>query len=179
MPNSNPSTYLRKKNLWVVHKSCICMSTMEKHKNNNNHKTSQFLTFTVAISTVLSSPLYPSGALEEFKNMPIYECTLAQTPLHEHVRERLSEKVAVVFSPSCNATQPATINLVSRNVGSQRIPIKSCTVCVCVCVCTITVFVCSRKCYSHQSAVQPIQTCRPNSLPPPSDIQCSQYRAAP
>lgn len=35
--------------------------------------------------------------------------------------------------PSCNATQPATINLLSRNVGGPRIPIKSSTVCECVC----------------------------------------------
>lgn len=58
----------------------------------------------------------------------------AQMPLHKHVRERLAEIVTVVFSPSCNATQPATINLLSRNVESQRIPIKKkSSVCVCVC----------------------------------------------
>lgn len=96
----------------------------------------------------------------------------AQIPLHKHVREKLAEIVTVVFSPSCNATQPATINLLSRNVESQRIPIKKEQ---CVCVCALPVFVCSRKCYSYPSVVQPIQTCRPNSLPPPSNIQCGQY----
>lgn len=41
----------------------------------------------------------------------------------------------------CNATQPATINLLSRNVGGPRIPIKSSSVCAQVCaylVCVLT-----------------------------------------
>lgn len=65
----------------------------------------------------------------------------AQMPLHKHVRERLAEIVTVVFSPSCNATQPATINLLSRNVESQRIPIKKKEQCVCVCVLSLCLYV--------------------------------------
>lgn len=42
------------------------------------------------------------------------------------------KEIPLCFSLMCNATQPATINLLSRNVGGPRIPIKSGSVCMCV-----------------------------------------------
>lgn len=126
--------------------------------------------FTVLIQTAMSSWLH----LELWTNAKTCPYVNAQKRLHKHVWEKLAEIVTVVFSPSCNATQPATINLLSRNVESQRIPIKSSSVCVPACVQDLCV-VCSRKCYSYPSVIQPIQTCRPNSLPPPSNSQCGQY----
>lgn len=74
-----------------------------------------------------------------------------------------------VFPLMCNATQPATINLLSRNVGGPtRIPIKSSSVSKCVCVCTLCI--CTHT-YVGQSVTvicqqsSLFQTCRPAPLP--------------
>lgn len=73
--------------------------------------------------------------------MPVYECMNAFAQACSGKACRNSN--CCVF-PLCNATQPATINLLSRNVESQRIPIKSSSSARArVCVCSLCVFVCS------------------------------------
>lgn len=54
-----------------------------------------------------------------------------------------------VFPLMWNAPQPATINLLSRNVGGPRIPIKSSRVSDCVCAAYVCSHKWSLKCYSY------------------------------
>lgn len=63
-----------------------------------------------------------------------------------------------VFPLMCNATQPATINLLRRNVGGPRIPIKSSSVCE---------YVFSRYVLTHMSVGYPQRSVLSRHADPP------------